>query len=71
MAKYSVTLPIAGYATLEVEASSKDEAINEAMDACSFEDIESWDPLVKFNSGNVCHIPSPWEAEAELIEEDA
>jgi hypothetical protein len=66
---YSVTLPIAGHAFLEVEASSEAEAIEKAMEVVTMDHIESWEALDQFNRGNVCYCPSPWEAEAQEVEE--
>lgn len=66
MAIYNVTLPIAGHLFLQVEADDEDAAIQAAFASdYSIDDIEDWEPLERFNSGNVCHCPSPWEAEAE------
>jgi hypothetical protein len=66
---YHVTLPIAGHITVTVEAESKDAAIAKALETdVSSADIDEWTTLKKFNSGNVCHCPSPWEA--EVVEDD-
>jgi hypothetical protein len=70
MAIYCVTIPIAGHAILTVEASSKEEAIEKGMEGAKLADIETWECLEQFNSGNVCHCPSPWKAEAELEDDD-
>lgn len=61
---YSVTLPIAGHAYLEVEAESEEAAIDEALDKVTFDHIESWEALAQFHQGNVCYCPRPWEADA-------
>jgi hypothetical protein len=70
MALYSVTIPIAGHVVLEVEASSEEEAIDKGMEEAATEHINEWDCLKQFNSGNVCHCPSPWKAEAELQDDE-
>ena len=72
MKTYNVVLPIAGHIYVQVEANSEKEAIAAAFDSPDLvaENIESWEVLQKFNSGNVCHCPSPWEASAELALED-
>jgi len=70
MATYSVTIPIAGHVVLEVEASSEKEAIDKGMQEATIEHIGEWDCLNQFNSGNVCYCPTPWEAEAELQDDD-
>jgi len=61
---YSVKIPIAGHAFLEVEADSEEEAIDKAIDAATIDDVDEWEALKQFNVGNVCFCPSPWEAEA-------
>ena len=70
MAKtYSVTVPIAGHAFIEIEADSEEEAIELAINEVTLENIEEWTSLAQFNRGNVCYCPSPWEAEAECIDD--
>lgn len=68
MAKtYSVCIPIAGHAYIEVEAESEAEAIEKALasEDLNMSAIEEWEALERFHSGNVCYCPSPWEATAE------
>lgn len=62
---YSVTIPIAGHAFLTVEADSEEQAIEKAFEVVSLNDVEEWEALRKFNSGNVCHCPGPWEVDAQ------
>ncbi len=64
MKTYSVSIPIAGHAYVTVEAESEQDAIEKGMDLASNENIE-WECLARFNNGNVCYCPSPWEAEAQ------
>ncbi len=64
MKTWSVTLPISGHAYLEVEAETEEEAIDAAMNACSIDEVETWEPLRRINQGNVCYAMQPWEAEA-------
>lgn len=59
-----VTLPIAGHAYLSVEANSEEEAIEKAFGEVTLTHIENWEALDRFNQGNVCYCPHPWEAEA-------
>lgn len=70
MAKYSVLIPIAGHICIEVDAESEQAAIDAAFesDDLTLDNVEQWEALTEFNSGNVCHCPSPWEAVAELID---
>jgi hypothetical protein len=68
--KYAVTIPFAGHLFLEVEANDERDAIERAMNEVSSDHIESWEALDSFNAGNVCHCPSPWEAIAELVDDD-
>ena len=70
MAFYSVTIPIAGHVVLEVEASSEKEAIEKGIEEADESHIDDWECLKQFNSGNVCHCPGPWEAEAELQDDE-
>lgn len=69
MAKYSVTIPIAGHVVVEVEASNDEEAIDRAIERnLTMDDIEEWETLRSFYEGNLCHCPRPWEAEATRID---
>lgn len=65
MRLYSVTVPIAGHAFVEVEAESEESAKEKAFNSVLLTDIKSWEPLEKFNQGNVCFCPDPWEVEVE------
>lgn len=65
MATYLVKIPIAGHAYVEVEADNEDAAKSVALDTVDTIHIESWKPLRKVNTGNVCHFPTPWEIEVE------
>jgi len=68
MPRYSVRMPIAGYAVIEVEASNEKEAIGEAQSSISMEHVENWDALKIITEGNVCRAPLN-RAEVELIED--
>lgn len=61
---WAVTVPIAGHAYVVVEADSKDEAIDKAIDEASIDNLETWQAMRQFNEGNICYCPHPWEAEA-------
>jgi len=64
MKKYYVQIPIAGHLSFEVEAECKEQAIELAFELDSSAGELSYDELSSFNSGNVCHCPSPWKATA-------
>lgn len=66
---FSVTIPIAGHAIVEVEAETEEEAIEAAFDKVQLSDIDSWEALHRFSEGNVLYCPSPWHAEAEDVGE--
>lgn len=66
MKTYEVTIPIAGHAFRTVQANSEEEAIEIAMNEVTLQDVENWDCLSKFNQGNVCYCPHPWQVEATL-----
>ncbi len=68
--EYEVTLPMAGHLFLSVMAASKEDAIEKAMQEVSINDLGEWEPMVRFNQGNVCYCPHPWEAHAEPVDED-
>ena len=73
MKNFSVTLPIAGTITVEVEANSEEEAIREALmsdwpkdsDGCPiFDELEAYEHLTQ---GNVLYAPvnEPYAEEIE------
>jgi len=72
MAKFSVLIPFAGSICIEVEADNEEAAIEAAFNSedLTLDNVESWEALREFITGNVCHCPSPWEAEATPIEDD-
>ena len=65
MAKYNVTLPVAGYAIVEVEAGSEEEAIDCAVNnwGGDYEELDAYTHLVE---GNVCYAYIS-EARAEEV----
>lgn len=65
MKTYSVVIPIAGHAFLDVEAESEEDAIDKAIDEVTIDNIEQWEGLRRFNEGNFCYCPTPWEASAK------
>ena len=66
MKTYTVTIPIAGHITVFVEANSAEEAKAIALaDPENYNSELTWDTLSRFNSGNVCHCPTPWQIEVE------
>lgn len=72
--EYNVTLPIAGHAYVTVEAdiaiASEEDAIDKALFIVESKHLESWEALTRFHQGNVSHCPTPWEAEAELVDDE-
>lgn len=60
---YSVLVPIAGHAHVTVEADDEESAIDLAMQEVTTDHLEDWEALRRFNQGNVCYCPSPWEVE--------
>lgn len=70
MAKYGVSLPIAGTIYLEVEADSKKEAIARALQVeWQDEDISELDTYEHLCTGNVIHV-SGSDASAEKLRSD-
>lgn len=70
MRKFAVSIPIAGYVYKEVEAESKEEALEKAFDEGYKDDeiaeLDMYDVLVK---GNVCYTYHT-KAYVEEIEEN-
>jgi len=69
MKTWSVSVPIAGHAEVEVEAEDEESAIEQALSEVQLSDLTEWDALKQFNQGNICYCPSPWEAEAMLVDD--
>lgn len=67
---WSVRLPIAGHADVEVEAESEADAIEMAFSKVEISNVEEWEALRQFHQGNVCYCPQPWEAEAICQDDD-
>ena len=69
MKKYGVSIPVAGYVYKEVEAESKEEALEKAFDEGYKDDeiaeLDMYDVLVE---GNVCYTYHT-EVEVEEIED--
>lgn len=66
MPEYLVTIPVAGHVYVAVEADNKDDAIEKAMSRTrSKNDDVEWEELERFNQGNVCYCPQPWEITVE------
>lgn len=45
MKSYEITIPIVGHAVLTVEADSRDEAIDMALERLTRDDIEEWNEV--------------------------
>ncbi len=52
---YEVLLPIAGYAIVEVEAFSEEEAKDLAYDEVRRDHLEEWEAMDNIVTGNVFH----------------
>ncbi len=73
MKRYTVTVPIAGAICVEVEANSKEEAIQVAIEN-AFEDawtenVLELDVYRRITTGNVLHVPFN-ELECDECDED-
>lgn len=69
MKKYGVSIPIAGYVYKEVEAESKEEALEKAFDEGYKDDeIAELDMYVALVEGNICYTYHT-KAYVEEIEE--
>ena len=57
MKKYAVYVPVAGYIYKEVEAESKEEALDKVFDeGYEEDDIQEMDMYDSVVEGNVCHL---------------
>lgn len=65
MTRRNVTIPIAGHAYVEVEANNEKAAIEAALEKATLRDVEDWEPLERFNKGNICYCPQPWDAKVQ------
>lgn len=65
MRVFSITIPIAGHAFMEVEAENEAAAIEKALETVTMDNIDMWEPLEQFNQGNVCYCPQPWNVVAK------
>ena len=69
MNTYSVLVPIAGYAMVEVEAENEEEATITALSKdIIVDDIEEWDVYRNITQGNILYPPFN-SVEVELIED--
>ena len=71
MKTYLVTIPLAGHFSVEVEAESKEQAIEKAQEADPKDGELQYEYLTRFNQGNVCYCPQPWELEVKCKDEDS
>jgi hypothetical protein len=77
MPKYSVIVPFSGHIEVSVEATDAQEAIDTAFEldirieisGDGGPRIEDWEMHRHVGRGNLCEFSSPWDAEAEEIEE--
>lgn len=66
--RWVVTVPVAGHLTFEIQASTEAAAIEKALHTSPDLGELTYETLTSFHKGNVCYCPSPWKAEAEVIE---
>lgn len=72
MPKYSVELPIVGWALVEVEADNEESAVNAALGGeITFDDIQEWDAVRQVTRGNVCYAPRNRPEVTEIEDADA
>lgn len=58
MPRYSVTLPIVGSVSVEVEADNEEMALAAALESdIDFKDVDQWEVLRRRCRGNVCSLP--------------
>ena len=62
MKNYEVTVPIAGFACKIVKARNKKEAVQKAIRSITMKNIESWNPLERFDNANFSYCPTKAEA---------
>jgi len=55
--EFCVSVPIAGYAVVVVDAESEDEAKKKALESVTLEDMESWEALEQIVEGNCFYGP--------------
>lgn len=55
MKKFSVTVPIVGFAIVEVEAESAEAAETTALETVAMDEIEEWEGVRAVVTGNVFH----------------
>ena len=65
--KYGVSLPFTGYVYVEVEAENKKEALEQAQDNATLNDMCEWEFTEKVCSGHVSYAVLT-EAEVEEVE---
>ena len=65
--KYGVSLPFTGYVYVEVEAENKKEALEQAQDNATLNDMVEWEFTKKVCSGHVSYAVLT-EAEVEELE---
>ena len=69
MATYGVTLPVTGSVYVEVEADSREEAIEKALEyEFKAEHLEEWEVHRQTNRGNVAY-GNCTEASADLMDD--
>lgn len=70
MKEYTVTIPLAGHATVIVQAENEKEAKEKAFQSDISNNDITWELLNQFSKGNVCYCPSPWSVDVETDGEE-
>jgi hypothetical protein len=55
MKQWVVTVPITAKAFVEVDAESREDAIEKALDAVELDNVEEWEPHKIISEGNFFH----------------
>lgn len=65
MTEYCVTVPIVGVAFVMVDAQTKKEAIETALEEVELSDVEEWNPFEEIVSGNCLNFSTPNRIEVD------
>ena len=55
--EFMVEIPIAGKATIFVQAESEDDAKRLAYENLTIDNVDEWEPMDHIMKGNVCYAP--------------
>jgi hypothetical protein len=65
MTEYRVTVPIVGVAFVVVDAQTKKEAIEKALEEVELSGMEEWSPFEEIVSGNCLNFSTPNRIEVD------